>query len=173
MTTTKKKRPGGHNYWLFRETSQLDDFCRPLDQMTPRRGQSPNTNTDPLDENSNPEDEFRGSGPFRHATQPAPQPTPRCLTDDEKDRAVRDAQRVAYAKPLYTPPVVDIVRLRKRLNMTQVQFARRLGLSVNTLRHWEYGDRKPGRAALVLLSLIERDVAAAMRLLRRRIGDQR
>jgi putative transcriptional regulator len=78
-----------------------------------------------------------------------------------------------YEKPSYTAPVVDIVRLRKRLNMTQAQFARRLGLSVNTLRHWEHGDRKPGRAAIVLFSLIERDVAAAMRLLRRRIGDQR
>jgi putative transcriptional regulator len=63
---------------------------------------------------------------------------------------------------------VDIVRLRARLNMTQVQFARRLGLSVHTLRHWEYGDRKPRRSAQILLALVERDVATAMRLLRRR-----
>ena len=163
MTRTNKKRPGGRNYWFFRETIPMDDFSHPLDERARSRDPDTRKDTHPLDEVSRPRGEFRGSRALR---------APRLLTD-EKDTAVRNAQAMAYGKPVYTPPVVDIVRLRKRLNMTQVQFARRLGLSVNTLRHWEYGDRKPGRAALVLFSLIERDVAAAMRLLRRRIGDQR
>ena len=54
---------------------------------------------------------------------------------------------------------------RKRLGLTQEQFAARFGFSVATLRHWERGDRKPHGAALVLLNLIDREPKAVMRAL--------
>lgn len=60
---------------------------------------------------------------------------------------------------------VNVAELRKRLGLTQEQFAARFGFSVSTLRHWERGDRKPQGAALVLLNLIDREPKAVLRAL--------
>ncbi len=65
----------------------------------------------------------------------------------------------------YRPYDVNVAELRKRLGLTQEQFAARFGFSVATLRHWERGDRKPQGAALVLLNLIDREPKAVMRAL--------
>lgn len=66
---------------------------------------------------------------------------------------------------VYRPSPVDVVRLRKRLELTQEQFAARFGFSVATLRHWERGDRTPQGPALVLLNLIDRDPNGVLRAL--------
>lgn len=65
----------------------------------------------------------------------------------------------------YQPYQVDVAGLRKRLGLTQENFAACFGFSVATLRHWERGDRKPRGAALVLLNLIDREPKAVMRAL--------
>jgi putative transcriptional regulator len=65
----------------------------------------------------------------------------------------------------YRPTPVDVANLRKRLDLTQEQFAARFGFSVATLRHWERGDRNPHGPALVLLNLIDRDPSGVMRTL--------
>ena len=65
----------------------------------------------------------------------------------------------------YRPTPVDVASLRKRLDLTQEQFAARFGFSVATLRHWERGDRTPQGPALVLLNLIDRDPSGVMRTL--------
>ena len=57
---------------------------------------------------------------------------------------------------------VDVAGLRRRLGLTQDQFATRFGFSVATLRHWERGDRKPRGAALVLLHVIDRNPKAVL-----------
>ena len=62
---------------------------------------------------------------------------------------------------------VDVAALRKRMGMSQKQFAARFGFPVATLRHWELGDRKPRGAALVLLHVIGRDHIAVLRALAR------
>ncbi len=51
-------------------------------------------------------------------------------------------------------PVPDIAALRRRLRLTQRQFAGCFGFPVATLRHWERGNRRPVGAALVLLHVI-------------------
>jgi DNA-binding XRE family transcriptional regulator len=56
----------------------------------------------------------------------------------------------------------EVLAIRRRLNLTQRQFATRFGFPVATLRHWERGDRCPNRTALVLLCLI-RDNPCAVR----------
>jgi putative transcriptional regulator len=58
---------------------------------------------------------------------------------------------------------VDVAVLRKRLGLTQQQFAARFGFSVATVRHWERGDRVPHGSALVLLNLIDREPKAVIR----------
>jgi|SRR5690242_20049510 len=45
----------------------------------------------------------------------------------------------------------DISATRKRLGLSQVEFARLLGISVRTLHHWEQGTRRPTGAARILL----------------------
>ena len=66
---------------------------------------------------------------------------------------------------VYTPKHVDVVALRRRIGMTQKQFAARFGVSVATLRHWERGDRKPQGPALILLNVIEHNPKAVMQAL--------
>ena len=65
----------------------------------------------------------------------------------------------------YRPYEVDVANLRKRLGLTQEQFAARFGCSIATLRSWERGDRIPRGPALVLLNLIDREPKAVMRAL--------
>ena len=51
-------------------------------------------------------------------------------------------------------PDTDISDLRHKIGLTQMQFAKSIGVSVGTLRGWEQGRRKPEGAARVLLALI-------------------
>jgi len=80
-----------------------------------------------------------------------------------------EATAHAKGKPVsineYQPYAVDVADLRKRLGLTQEQFAARFGFSVATLRHWERGDRTPHGPALVLLNLIDREPKAVLRAL--------
>jgi len=48
--------------------------------------------------------------------------------------------------------------MRHSLNMTQEEFADKLGVSAPTVRSWEYGVRKPGALSQVLLGALFADV---------------
>ena len=50
--------------------------------------------------------------------------------------------------------VVNPRRLRKKMGLTQRDFAGWFGFPVATLRHWERGNRKPTGTALALLCVI-------------------
>jgi putative transcriptional regulator len=71
----------------------------------------------------------------------------------------------AYRRTLYQPYAVNVSDLRKRLSLTQEQFAARFGFSVSTLQHWERGDRSPSGASLVLLNVIDRNPTAVLQAL--------
>jgi putative transcriptional regulator len=43
---------------------------------------------------------------------------------------------------------VDVKNIRANIGMSQNEFANAFGISVNTLRHWERGDRYPQRPSL-------------------------
>jgi DNA-binding transcriptional regulator YiaG len=47
----------------------------------------------------------------------------------------------------------DAVAARRKLGLSQTEFARLMGISVRTLHNWEQGWRKPTGAARVLLRL--------------------
>ena len=51
-----------------------------------------------------------------------------------------------------TPPVVR--DLRRRAQLTQLEFAARLGVPVETIRNWEQGKRMPRGPARALLAVI-------------------
>lgn len=52
--------------------------------------------------------------------------------------------------------ISPIAETRQRVNLSQPKFAEKLGISVNTLRSWEQGLRKPSGAAKTLLDLLSR-----------------
>ena len=67
---------------------------------------------------------------------------------------------------IHVPDRIDVKAIRARLEMTQEEFAGRFGFSINTLRHWEQGDRRPEGAARAYLLVIDRDPKAVQRALR-------
>ena len=69
-------------------------------------------------------------------------------------RAFQRAQRAAWERA--------IPATRRKLGLSQTQFARLLGISVRTLHHWEQGTRKPTGAARVLLRVARQNPEAVL-----------
>ena len=55
-------------------------------------------------------------------------------------------------------------RIRKRAGLSQAEFARRIGISVETVRGWEQGKLVPQGAARALLRVIDRVPEAVLAL---------
>ncbi|HXY99573.1 MAG TPA: helix-turn-helix domain-containing protein [Stellaceae bacterium] len=77
--------------------------------------------------------------------------------------------RKGLLKPAATPSArveeVDPIALRRRLKLSQEAFARRYGLSLQTLQKWEQGLRRPGMTASSYLTVIARDPRGIAELL--------
>jgi putative transcriptional regulator len=56
-------------------------------------------------------------------------------------------------------------RVRRRLGLTQVEFARRIEVSHETIRNWEQGKRGPTGAARALLKILDKAPETALRVL--------
>ena len=73
-------------------------------------------------------------------------------------------EAVAYARGqadeskyrVHVPQRIDVRAIRTKLGMTQEEFARQFGFSVNTLRHWEQGKRQPEGPTRAYLLVIDR-----------------
>jgi putative transcriptional regulator len=76
----------------------------------------------------------------------------------EGDKAKGRARKVKIVQ-------VDVAALRRKLKLTQKQFAKIFGVSLATLRNWEQGRRKPEGPAMVLLNVIKREPEAVLRAL--------
>lgn len=78
---------------------------------------------------------------------------------DKIKRGLDDAQ--AYSRGeragfrAHEAPPVDVRAARERLGMTQDRFSRVFGVSLDTLRKWEAGTRRPSGTARTLLRVIE------------------
>jgi putative transcriptional regulator len=66
---------------------------------------------------------------------------------------------------VHYPADVDVKGIRKRLNMTQVEFASRFGFNVARLRDWEQHRSGPDSAARAYLTVIAREREAVERAL--------
>ena len=53
-------------------------------------------------------------------------------------------------------------KIRKRLGLTQVQLAAKLGVPLDTLRNWEQAKRYPAGPAKALLKILDRAPEAAL-----------
>jgi putative transcriptional regulator len=56
----------------------------------------------------------------------------------------------------WVPAEVDVQGIRRRLGMSQSQFARAFGFSLGTVQNWERGHRRPKGAARAFLTVIAR-----------------
>ena len=81
------------------------------------------------------------------------------IAEDEAE-AMRDA--AAYAR-----------RVRHRVGLSQVAFAKRIGVPVDTVRNWEQGKRAPQGPARALLRIIDRAPETALSALDREAGRDR
>ena len=83
-------------------------------------------------------------------------------------------EAIAYAKGeadlrkfrVHIPSEIDVRAIRDKLGMTQEEFARQFGFSVNTLRHWEQGKRVPEGPTRAYLLVIDRAPKAVQKALR-------
>jgi len=59
----------------------------------------------------------------------------------------------------------DITALRRFVGMTQEDFARAMGISIDTLQHWEQGRRRPPGEAVALIRIVPPDPRVLRRIL--------
>jgi len=78
-----------------------------------------------------------------------------------RDEADRSKYRV------HIPPSIDTRAIRKKLKLTQKEFAARYHIPVATLRDWEQGRRVPDAPARALIAAIRAEPEALRRALKR------
>jgi putative transcriptional regulator len=80
-------------------------------------------------------------------------------------------QALAYARGAregfvaHVPEEVDVAAIRKRLGLSQADFAVQFGFKLDAVQNWEQGRRRPEGAARAFLRVIEREPAAVQRAL--------
>ena len=67
---------------------------------------------------------------------------------------------------VHVPADVNVAKLRRKLKLTQPEFADRFGFNLASIRDWEQGRSKPTGAIRVYLKVIEREPEAVERALR-------
>jgi putative transcriptional regulator len=70
--------------------------------------------------------------------------------DTAPDMSRRDWRRVI------SPRLPDVRAIRRKLGLSQKEFAGRFGFSVRTVQEWEQGRAVPDRPARILLRVIEK-----------------
>ena len=80
------------------------------------------------------------------------------LKADGRIVELRDGQEFPLAPEALAPSMdsgtVEVRDLRRRAQLTQQEFAARLGVPVETIRNWEQGKRAPRGPARALLAVI-------------------
>ena len=78
-------------------------------------------------------------------------------------QSVREMKAGNFARST-SIPVTDALQARAKLDLSQSQFAKLLGVSVRTLQEWEQGRKKPTGAAQTLLRVAVRTPQALLDL---------
>ncbi|MDA1276694.1 MAG: helix-turn-helix domain-containing protein [Verrucomicrobia bacterium] len=89
------------------------------------------------------------------------------------ERMIKSAgQALAFAErkrlhgcKVHIPEEIDVRRIRKKVAMSQSEFAEHFGVSVRTVQDWEQGRRVPGGASRAFLIVIDREPEAVHRAL--------
>ena len=73
---------------------------------------------------------------------------------------IKEGLKKAYRITEITPP--SIKATRKKLNLSQSEFAMMIGVSISTLQNWEQGRREPDGPAKALLKIASKNPEAVM-----------
>ena len=68
---------------------------------------------------------------------------------------------------LYVPPEISVRDIRKKLTLSQDDFAAEFGFTINQIRDWEQGRTRPLGGHRAYLMLIESDPTTVLNLLRK------
>jgi len=95
----------------------------------------------------------------------------RAMTDEEIERnALDDPDSIVSfdgaTEAQLVPPMPNVATLRRRLKLSQAEFANCFGFSVATVRNWEQGRAMADGPARVLLAVIASEPQAVIRALR-------
>jgi putative transcriptional regulator len=88
-------------------------------------------------------------------------------------QAAREARAIARCEAdpstyrVHIPAAIDTRAIRKKLKVTQKEFAARYHIPVATLRDWEQGRRVPDAPARALIAAIRAEPEAVRRALKR------
>ena len=90
------------------------------------------------------------------------------MSEEERHRAAfsdPDCPPATEAQLARARRAPTVRALRKKVNLTQEEFAARFHLPLGTVRDWEQGAHRPDKAAQVLLTVIANDPDAVARAL--------
>lgn len=98
-----------------------------------------------------------------------PSTLPKGRVDPARLDATTDADLAAQEAEDDAEAMQDVARyvrrVRRRLGLTQQEFARRIDVPLDTIRNWEQGRRGPTGAARTLLKILDRAPEAALHAL--------
>ena len=80
-------------------------------------------------------------------------------------RNLRAEVRSGATLRVHVPDEIDVKAIRRRLGMSQRQFAASFGFGLDAVQNWEQGRRRPEGAARAFLKVIEREPDAVRRAL--------
>jgi len=85
------------------------------------------------------------------------------LTSIDQARKIH-AGRIKPSRIFKFHPII-VTNIRRKLHVSQAEFAHILGVSIDTLQNWEQGRRRPEGAALALLKVAETNPKAVVEAL--------
>ena len=81
------------------------------------------------------------------------------------NEALEIARGNAKPSKLYVPPEISVREIRKKLDLSQDDFAAEFGFTINQIRDWEQGRTRP-LGGLSILDAYQSDPRAVLQLLR-------
>jgi putative transcriptional regulator len=85
---------------------------------------------------------------------------------NEAVQYVRGHTAGAIVREIKVPESIDVPAVRRKLGLSQREFALRFGFSLSTVRNWEQGHRTPEGPTRVLLTIIDKEPDAVERALK-------
>jgi putative transcriptional regulator len=80
-------------------------------------------------------------------------------------RSLRAAVQADAPLRVHVPAEVDVKAIRRKLGMTQAEFAQSFGFGLDAVQNWEQRRRRPEGAARAFLKVIDREPDAVRRAL--------
>ncbi|MEX2127265.1 MAG: helix-turn-helix domain-containing protein [Xanthobacteraceae bacterium] len=90
----------------------------------------------------------------------------RLLKAAKEARAIARGEADPASYRIYVPAEIDVKRMRRRLRLSQSEFAKRFGFTPARIRDWEQGRSRPDGAVRAYLMVIERDPRAVEKALK-------